>query len=204
MKRLMLKGFVAVVLFVGLAEGAARFALPRVGPGMIDLEDFYAPARRAAARGALSHISVGSSRVASAIAADTLQTLLRAAAAEDLLDRPPQRVRFVNAGKGYATISLHYLGLRDLITRYPEATEGLTVFVEAPSGMAMYNLWENGWVGETWPTLLAPLLRTDDLPAFLASDNTLGTKIYATAAHYLYFVRYLQYVRPRLEATRSH
>jgi hypothetical protein len=203
MLRFVLKAVVAVALFVAVAEGMTRWVLPRVGPGMIDLEDFYAPAQRVAARGPLTHITVGSSRVASAIRADTLQTILRAAALRgegDAPGRAPEDVHAVNAGKGYATLHLHYLGLRNLIAEHPESLEGVTVFVEAPAGLAIYNTWDSGWVGENWPTLLAPLLRAEDLPRFLSqSENTVAAKARVLGAYFLQFTRYLQYVRPRLE-----
>lgn len=200
MQRLVLKAVVALVLLVAVAEGMTRWVLPQVGPGMLDLEDFYAPARRTARRGSLTHITVGSSRVASAIQADTLGMVLRAAALPGRGGRAPGDVQAANAGKGYATIHLHYFGLRNLIAQYPESLEGVTVFVEAPAGLAIYNTWDGGWVGESWPTLIAPLLRARDLPGFLAeSDNTLATKAYVTTAYFLHAARYLQYVRPRIE-----
>src|SRR5690606_9929792 len=195
MKRFLLKGLLAAFVLVGTAEAAARWALPALfGRGLQDLEDFYQPEERIAARGPITHLAVGTSQVGAAVDPDTLQALLRAAAPEGT------PIRVVNAAKGYSTQMQHYLGVRNLIARYPASMEGVVVFLEAPEGVADYQTPEDHWTHEKWPSLLGPLLRTSDLPRFyLQSSNTLSDKVRVTAAHFLHAGRYLRHVRNRIE-----
>ncbi|MDX1419090.1 MAG: hypothetical protein R3181_03895 [Rubricoccaceae bacterium] len=195
MKRFILKGLLAVVLIGGAIEATARWGLPLLfGSGLAELEDYYRPVRRVAEAEPITHLAVGSSQVAAAIEADTLESLLRAA-------KPGQHVRALNVGKGFSQQVQHYFGVRNLIERYPEATRGMTVFLEAPSGVADFRTWDDQWALAQWPSLLGPLLTTRDLPRFwLQADNEFGDKVRATAAHFFYTPRYFRHLRLRMEA----
>ena len=198
MKRFILKGLFAALVFVSVAEVGARWVLPaRFGHGLAALDDYYAPEERIAAAGPVTHMAVGTSQVGAAVDPDTLQALLRASAPPDA----HRRIRVVNAAKGYSTQMQHYLGLRNLIARHPTSMEGVVVFLEAPDGVADYQTEDDPWANENWPSLLGPLLRVSDLPRFyLHANNTVADKARVTAAHFLYTARYLRDIRIRLEA----
>lgn len=199
MSRFFLKGLLAALVFIAASETLARWALPAwFGTGLVELEDFYLPERRIAEQGAITHLFVGSSQVAASIRPDTLQALLRAAAAPAERDR----IRAINAGKGYSTQIQHYFGVQDLIERYPASLQGVTVFAEAPEGVADYRTWHGEWTSANWPSTLGPLIPTSEVPRFLVqADNTMPDKARATTAHFLHTGRYMRWVRFKLEST---
>lgn len=192
MLRLTTKLFLLIGFCIGLSELCLRTVLETPFRGLNRLENFYAPAEEFVAEGPVDYLFVGTSRVAGSVSPQVIATTL-----SDSLKRP---IRVVNVGKGYSTLVMHYYGLRRLYQKQPNHMHGALVMIEAPSGIPLYQDWDEDWTTERWPTLLGPFLTSDNLlPFLLRSPNSLQAKATAVAAAPLRAVRFARYIHPALE-----
>ena len=145
------------LLVLGLAEGFVRLTADRV-------PTWYGAADRLLA-GTLpvQALFIGSSRVEAAILPATFEQILA--------ERGRPGITALNLGRGNSTDVEHYLGLRNLLAAHPDNLRGVTVFVEAPGGLAFSSRWESQWAMTEQPWMLVDLLRVSDLPAFWRSDG---------------------------------
>ncbi len=129
----------------------------------------------------VDYVFLGSSRVAAAV---NRRVFMKCMEAE--LGR---KVVAINLGQGYSTIQQHYLGLRNLLEKYPDSFKNFTVFFEAPGGVVnyyYYSKWSYDWVNSGQSQLLTPLLRPADLfHFFMRSSEDLDTKTYVVLKYYL-------------------
>ena len=140
------------LLVLGLAEAFVRATADRV-------PSWYGAADWLAQREPVKAIFVGSSRVQAAILPSAFERVLAETGR-------PQGIA-LNLGRGYTTDSQHYLGLRNLLAKRPEALRGVTVFAEAPGGIPYESRWQTTpWAMAAQPWLLVDLLRPSDLPRF--------------------------------------
>jgi hypothetical protein len=122
------------------------------------------------AGGAPDFLFLGTSRVAAAIDADVF--------ARDAGSRVGRAARAVNLGIGHYTLTMHYLGARDLLRDHPDALRGTTVFIEAPFGLQEALTWRDRWYYPGSAKLLVPLLTVSDLPRIWKSDMRIDEKAY--------------------------
>jgi len=161
-----------------LIIGAAEYGLKKTGEPK---PEWYTTAGLIAEYHPVDFIFIGSSRVGAAIDSDIFQGRISA-----LLGK---KVTAINLGHGYTTIQLHYLGMRNLLRKFPRSFQNLTVFVEAPGDMAniKYNThWDGEWVLKEQPQILVPFLIPSDMKSFLMkSSDSFASKTYVAFKYYL-------------------
>jgi hypothetical protein len=155
------------LLVLGLAEAGVRHSADRV-------PTWYGAAGRLIAARPVQVLFVGSSRVQAAI----LPSVFQAA----LADRGRPGLTALNLGRGYSTDAEHYLGLRDLLSAYPDHLRGVTVFAEAFGGLPFPTRWDGTpWAMAEQPWLLVDLLHWSDLPGFwLAPGLGFDTRLHVS------------------------
>lgn len=158
---------VVPLIVLGLAEWFVRQTADR-------LPTWYAAAESLAAEGPIGAVFVGSSRVQAAIVPQSFIAELSGTGWDGR--------QALNLARGYSTEAEHYLGLRNLMTRYPDALRGVQVFTEAPGGIPFRVTWQNdAWAFEEQPWMLVDLLRPTDLPAFVAAPGlALDTRMHVS------------------------
>ena len=134
--------------------------------------DFWDRVQQVADDGPIDFLFIGSSRTAAAIDEDAF-----AEAASARLGRP---VRAVNVGMGWSQLPQHWMGLRNLLERHPDALRGATVFIEAPALLPMHTRWDGPWYLPSREDLLIQVAGPADLPEFWASPATLEGKLGTT------------------------
>jgi|GEM_PF-826293 len=140
---------------------------------------WYARAEAIARRGRIDFAFVGSSKVAAAF--------IEKAFSVEMAKVRQRRIVSVNLGRGFSSPQLHYLGLRNLLRRYPESLKGVTLFAEAMSDAPLYQYhgnWKSIWFNRQ-PELLVPLLRFPDLLPFWRSKGTAWTDKFLVTAKFL-------------------
>jgi hypothetical protein len=135
---------------------------------------WYGAAQRHAERERIDVLFVGSSRVAAAVHVPTFRQAVHA-----LSGRCPQ---VLNLARGYATITQHALGIRNLVTDHPDRLHGVTVFIEATNGVGRAEDWTSPWFSREQPWLLVDLLRWRDLlPFWMSRGLNVGDKAHVSA-----------------------
>jgi hypothetical protein len=130
---------------------------------------FWDHVQQVADEGPIDFLFIGSSRTAAAIDEDAF-----AEAASARLGRP---VRAVNVGMGWSQLPQHWMGLRNLLERRPDALRGATVFLEAPALLPMHARWDGPWYLPGREDLLIQVGRPADLPGLWNSPATLEGKL---------------------------
>jgi hypothetical protein len=144
------------MLVVGLSESVVRETSDR-------LPRWYAAAEELAEQGRIDAIFIGSSQTQAAITTTAFS--------EAVALRTGRRPRVLNLGRGYSSIVEHYLGLRNVIASSRRRLEDVTVFVEAPEGVAYSDRWDGPWTNTEQFQLIVDLLRFSDLPALWRSGG---------------------------------
>lgn len=129
-----------------LLEGAARHAAT---------PSWYQTGLDEVRKAPVDALFVGSSRVAVAVDAELLSRRVT-----ERIGRP---YRVLNMGMGYATIIVHYMGLRRMFREHPEHLRGVTVFIETLRGLVVPERWEDGWVYAQQVELIVPYLELPDM-----------------------------------------
>jgi len=147
-----LQWVVIPVLVLGGVEWWVRHTADR-------LPTWYGAAEQIASEAPIGAVFVGSSRIQAAVVprqfADALGTKWT-----------PDR-QALNLARGYSTEAEHFLGLRNLIDKYPAALRGVYVFAEAPGGLPFRAGWaDTPWAFAEQPWMLVDLLKPSDLPVF--------------------------------------
>lgn len=106
----------------------------------------------------VNYIFIGSSHVGAAIDAKTF-----AKAMGEHLNRSCQALNF---GRGFSKPVQHLLGLRNLFTMQPGASRGVTVFVEAPAGLPVYDTFADDWYFPQATHMLVSRLASEDLTMY--------------------------------------
>ncbi len=130
------------------------------------------------------YVFIGTSRVAAAILEDQLKT-------DDTSGY------YVNAGRGYTTGAIQYLGLRYLAEEKHARLNGATILVESPMGNCLYpDRWENSlWINGSSPQLIIPFLKFRDLrDLWRFSSNTFAEKLNVSLLYSLRCYRYTAFI----------
>ncbi len=128
----------------------------------------------------VKYIFIGTSRVAAAVLE------------ESMADEDPGSY-YVNAGRGYTTAAVQFLGLKYLIEKKHAVMKGAKILVESPAGCCMYPCgWDNSeWVNKDGQQLIIPYLEFSDLVNFWKySSNDIFVKVNVSL---LYFFRSYRY-----------
>ncbi len=89
----------------------------------------------------------------------------------------------VNLAKGYTTLVEHLFGILRIADATPGKLKGTVVFLEAPQGDIAVGNWQDGWLHQEYPELLATTMRTHDLGAFwLKSNADVTSKLMVTSS----------------------
>jgi hypothetical protein len=120
--------------------------------------------------------------------------------------RLEKKVCSINLGQGYSSIQEHYLGLRNLLNKYPKSFHDFTVFLEAPgetANLLYYSQWTDNWINSDQVQLVVPLLRsTDIIPFWMSGSGSPAIKTYITLKYYLNpfkLVRFKERIKEKLE-----
>jgi hypothetical protein len=127
--------------------------------------------------GGTKYCFIGSSRVAAAVQPDTISM--------------KNSVFCINAGKGYSTAAIHYLGLKYALKKNKDCLKNTKVFVESPMGFcSFYDNWNSPWVNEESPNLIIPYLDASSYKDFwrIAGDK-FKIKLWVSTNYFIRSVR---------------
>ncbi|NTU74238.1 hypothetical protein HGB07_08950 [Candidatus Roizmanbacteria bacterium] len=111
----------------------------------------------------LDFLFIGSSRVGAAIDESSFKQAIK-----DCFGR---EVTTANLGTGYSTMAEYYFALKRLYEYNPSAFDGMTIFIEAPTGIPSWGRWSDDWVDPGRPGLILPYLSFSELIEFLEQSN---------------------------------
>ena len=136
---------------------------------------WYSRADVIASRAKIDFLFIGSSKMAAAVNEEIFDYLISA--------HFGRRILSLNLGQAYSSAQMHYLGLRNLMQKYPTSFDHVTLFIEARADFP-YSLFHTNWKSKWFrkqPQLLVPLLRQPDLvPFWKTRDTTINEKVYIT------------------------
>jgi hypothetical protein len=176
MRRLVVKLAIFVLLALVVIELSLHATLGRKSA-------WYTAAAQIVNVTPVDYIFVGSSRVAASIDEKYFERAIKHRLGRD--------VKALNMGMGYCSLADHYFGLRTLLRLNPRNLKGVTVLIEAPSGLPFSETWRDRWlIRGGSPDLFVPYVGFSDLLTFwrLSSDD-LTEKLYMTASKYLMTIR---------------
>jgi hypothetical protein len=113
-------------------------------------------------------IIIGSSRVAAAIDSGVFENSFEKITG--------YKTKTINAGMGYSTQFIFYVGIRNMLKINSKSLENVEVLIEAPSGMAVYELAYQEPFHPQRSDLLLTMMRKSDLPLFWSTKLDLNEK----------------------------
>lgn len=137
----------------------------------------------------VKYIFIGTSRV-------------QAAVMEEYFSKNDKEGFAINAGRGYSTPVVHYLGLKYLMEKKLANVKDALILIEMPLGNCIYSEgWETArWVNPHSPHLIIPYLDFKDLCQFWKkSTNTFATKLNVTMHYCFISYRYLNFIGAVIE-----
>lgn len=132
----------------------------------------------------VKYIFIGTSRV-------------QAAVMEEYFSKNIKDGYIINAGRGYSTPVVHYLGLKYLMEKKQANVMDALILIEMPLGNCIYSEgWETArWVNPHSPHLIIPYIDFKDLCEFWKkSSNTFASKLNVTMHYCFLSYRYLSFI----------